>query len=201
MAVQWDATWNSSQSRKYTVNNAMDRIEKMLTKAYLSVIAASREEGARAIYIDIFQDRSLTYLRDVTGVVQKMYNRVTKTTEIITMSYVPSEVEFNNLGVGNLPSGASFRDVEAFVTQLNTAPSTPVIVYIGPAFFTGDVYLPKSIDQRSGTGTILHELSHAVCGTADHAYYWERTYQNVGPCERAKNADTYRAYCQSFDVQ
>lgn len=200
MAVQWDATWNSFQSRKYTTSEAMNRIERMLTRAYLSINVAGRDEAARASYIDIFQDRSLIYLRNVTGVVQKMYNRVTTTTEIIIMSYVHSESVFNQLGIGPLPPGVSIDRVEAFVTQKNTSTSTPVTVYICPAFFNGDVYLPKSINERSGTGTILHELSHAVSGTEDYAYYWESRYQSVGSCERAKNADTYRAYCQSFDL-
>jgi hypothetical protein len=77
---------------------------------------------------------------------------------------------------------------------------TPLTVYVGPAFFTGNVYIPNALNRRTGTGTILHEMSHGVGKTDDHAYTWAGAYAALSAIRRTRNADSYRAYCQSFDM-
>lgn len=200
MAIQWDATW--IESRKHTVEGALERITRMLTKSYLSVKAVKRDEQAKNIYVQHFADNALTYLDDVTNTIKLMLDRVTESKSVLTMSYVPDIAAYNALGIGPLPGGVNIADVEAFVVQLGVAPQTPLSVYVCPSFFTGDVYIPRNVNQRSGTGTILHELSHGVGNNiGDHAYTWDTAnYNALNAHDRAKNADTYRAYCQSFDM-
>jgi hypothetical protein len=197
VAIQWDASW--TQSRRYTVEGALGRITRMLTKSYLSVRAVQRAQQARGIYVQHFADAPLTHLYHVTNVIKSMHDRVT-TSQVLRMSYVPDLPTFNALGVGPLPAGVLLANVEAFVIQRDVAAATPLTVYIGPSFFTGNVYLPNAVNQRTGTGTILHELSHGVAGTDDHAYTWQASYANLSAVRRTRNADSYRAFCQSFDM-
>lgn len=197
MAIQWDNTW--TQSRKLTTEGALERITRMLTRAYLSVQAVQRDNDAKAIYTTHFSDAPLANLQHVQGVIAAMHDRVT-TQQVIVMSFVPDLQTFNALGVGPLPNGVDIRQVEAFVVQSAVAANTPLTVYIAPSFFTGNVYLPNAVNQRTGTGTILHELSHGVSGTLDHAYTWQPAYAGLTAADRANNADSYRAYCQSFDM-
>jgi hypothetical protein len=171
----------------------------MLTASYLSVKAVKRDPKAKAAYIQHFGDGNLVHLNNVTNIIRLMHDRVGGDTEVIMMSYVPNLAAFNALGVGPLPAGTNIEDVEAFVVQVGVDPGTALSVYVCPAFFTGNVYIPNAVNRRTGTGTILHELSHGVGGTADHAYTWQGNYAGLNAVQRSRNADTYRAYCQSFD--
>lgn len=197
MAIQWDTSWN--QSRRATTEGALERITRMLTRAYISIQAVPRDSEARNRYVQHFSDPTLTYLAHVKTIVAAMHDRIA-TTQVVEMSYVPNLPAFTALGVGPLPPGVVIDQVEAFVTQNAVPALTPLTVYIAPAFFTGNVYLPNAQNQRTGTGTILHELSHGVGGTADHAYTWDPAYAGLTAAQRSANADSYRAYCQSFDA-
>lgn len=84
----------------------------------------------------------------------------------------------------------NIADVEAFVVQTGVAPETALKVYIVPSFFTGDVYIPNAVNQRTGTGTVLHELSHGVAATEDHAYTWQANYAGLSAIRRTRNADS-----------
>lgn len=197
MAIQWDATW--AGNRRPTVEGALDRITRMLNRSYLSVQAVTRDDQARAHYVQYFNDPHLIHHFHVSHVIHSMYDRVT-TQQVMIMSYVPDIAAYNALGVGPLPGGVAIVNIEAFVTMKGVAAATPLRVYIAPSFFTGDVYLPNAINQRTGTGTILHELSHGVGSTEDHAYTWQAHYAGLSAVRRTRNADSYRAYCQSFDM-
>ncbi len=196
MAIQWDINWPGG--RKPTAEGAMERISMMLTKAFIAVKGVTSAGDVGAAYNAHFGNQ--TQLAHVTSVIKLMYDRVTSPTQAIVMHYVPDATAYAALGVGPLPAGVNLANVEAFVIQNGVPPATPLHVYIAPAFFTGDVYIPRNVNQRSGTGTVLHELSHGVGGTQDHAYTWQATYAALTPLQRAQNADTYRAYCQSFDM-
>ena len=198
MAIVWDANWN--MARRHTVAGALERILRMLTRASLSVRAAGRDDMARASYVQHFADGNLIHQYHVTGVITSMLNRVAEGGQVMTMSYIPDLPTFNALGVGPLPPGATIGNVEAFVVQRGVGAATPLTVYIAPAFFTGNVYIPNAVNQRTGTGTILHELSHGVGNTDDHAYTWQPNYAGLSAVRRTRNADSYRAYCQSFDM-
>ncbi len=196
MAIQWDATWTG---RRPTVEGALERITRMLTRSYLSIRAVQRDQQARAIYVQHFNDPNLIHLFHVSNVIRSMHDRVT-TAQVMMMSYVPDLITFNALGIGPLPAGVVIADVEAFVVQRGVAAGTQLTVYIAPSFFTGNVYIPNAVNQRTGTGTILHELSHGVGDTDDHAYTWQGNYAGLSAVRRTRNADSYRAYCQSFDM-
>jgi len=198
MAITWDATW--VQSRRLTVQGALERIQWMLTRAYLSIRAVNRDKEARAIYVTYFNNASLTNLVRVTNIIRSMHDRVSLGNQNVTMSYVPDNNAFLALGVGALPAGVTIAQVEAFVVQHGVPPPTPLRLYTCPSFFTGNVYLPNAVNQRTGTGTILHELSHGVGDTSDHAYTWAPAYRSLTADQRAANADSYRAYCQAFDT-
>ena len=198
MAIAWDGSW--IQSRRHTVEGALERIERMLTASYVSVRAVSRDTKAKATYVTHFGDAALANLASVTNVIRIMQERVTAGNQTLTMSYVANAAGFTALGIGALPAGVSIEKVEAFVIQKGVAPTTALTCYIAPAFFTGDVYILNATNQRTGTGTILHELSHGVGNTGDHGYTWEAKYATLSADLRAKNADCYRAYCQSFDM-
>jgi hypothetical protein len=198
MTVNWDGTW--TQSRRHTVEGALERIERMLTNAYISVQAVSRVADQMDIYVQHFDDANMANLGRVTDVIRLMHTRITSDDQNVTMSYVPDHQSFLAVGVGPLPQGVAIDDVEAFVTQRNVGANDPLTVYVCPSFFTGDVYIPNGVNQRTGTGTILHELSHGVAGTDDHAYTWSNGYAMLSANQRANNADSYRAYCQSFDM-
>lgn len=198
MAVQWNATW--TQARRQTVEGAVQRITRMLTRAYLSVNAVALDQQAKATYTQHFADLPLIHLYHVANVVRLMHNRVTAGNQVMVMSYVPDQAAFNALGCGPLPAGANLANVEAFVLQRGVALGTPLTVYVGPAFFTGNVYIPNALNRRTGTGTILHEMSHGVGKTDDHAYTWAGAYAALSAIRRTRNADSYRAYCQSFDM-
>jgi hypothetical protein len=172
----------------------------MLTRAYLSVLAVGLDQQAKAAYVQHFRDRTLIHLHHVTNIVRLMHDRVTTPNQVIVMSYVPDLAAFNALGSGPLPAGVALGNVEAFVVQRGLVWASPLTICIGPAFFTGNVYIPNAANQRTGTGTILHELSHGVGNTDDHAYTWSPAYAALSTVRRTRNADSYRAYCQSFDV-
>ena len=199
MAFDWtDPSWTNA--RRNTVEGATDRILRMFTRSYLSVQAVTRDDEARAAYILYFNDPGLTQLGHVQNIVRDMHDRVAKPSQVVQMIYVPTLAAFTALGVGALPMGVSFDNVEAFVTQSAAPAATPLRLFIGPSFFTGNVYIPNALNQRTGTGTILHELSHGVGGTADQAYPWQPAYAGLTAAQRANNADSFRAYCQSFDA-
>jgi hypothetical protein len=198
MAIQWDATW--THSRRQTVEGALERITRMLTRTHLSVQAVNRDQQARANYIQHFSDGTLIHVHHVSNVIRLMLDRVTTPNQVITMSYIPTLAAFMALNLGPLPAGAQIADVEAFVLQRGAPAATPLRVYVCPGFFTGNVYIPNAVNQRTGTGTILHELSHGVGSTEDHAYTWAPQYAALSAIRRTRNADSYRAYCQSFDV-
>jgi hypothetical protein len=197
MAIAWDGTWN--QSRRQTVQGALERITRMLTRSYLSVRAVNRDNTARNHYVTHFRNATLTELAHVTGVVRLMHDRIAVVGQTITMSYVPTLADFTALNVGPLPVGINFSQIEAFVVQNGVPAATPLMMYIGPSFFRGNIYIATPGNQRTGTGTILHELSHGVGDTDDHAYTWQPAYATITEAQRARNADSYRAYCQAFD--
>ena len=206
MSITWDASWGTGRgaSHKRTVEGALERIMRMLNSAFLAVkaikpAAQMPQQGQRTTYVQHFSDPTLVELGEVTRVITAMYSRICKSSQTIVMSDVPDMTTFNGLSVGPLPACVNFQNVEAFVIHRGVAPGTALSVYICPAFFKGNVYIPKSVNQRTGTGTVLHELSHGVGNTADHAYTWEGTYATLSANQRARNADSYRAYCQSFD--
>ncbi|WP_448569045.1 M35 family metallo-endopeptidase [Thalassotalea ganghwensis] len=198
MAFNWtNSSW--THSRLMTTQGAAERITRMLTRAYLSVKAVQRDEEARGSYIEHFNDAGLTQLAHVQRIIRSMHDRIV-TEQVIQMHYVPDELAFSALSIGPLPDGVALSNVEAFVIARGVEPAEPLDIFIAPAFFTGNVYIPNAINQRTGTGTILHELSHGVGGTVDHAYTWQPQYSELTEMQRANNADTYRAYCQSFDA-
>lgn len=188
--------WNTA--RKSTVEGAMERIVRMLSAAHLSAQAVLRETEARNIYQRHFTN--VTQLTAVQRIIKLMMERVTKSDQHLDFHYVPTLVAFNSIGVGPLPIGMDIKNVEAFVVQRGVVPSTRLKVYFAPAFFSGDVYVSSDVNARTGTGTFLHELSHGVGNTADHAYTWQGAYATLTPAQQAANADSYRAYCQGFDV-
>lgn len=198
MAVQWNATWTNA--RRQTVEGALERITRMLTRAYLSTMAINLDRQAKATYVQHFGDANLIHLYHVTNVVRLMHDRVATANQVMVMAYVPDLAAFNALGTGPLPAGVVLGNVEAFVLRRGLAGASPLTVYIGPAFFTRTVYIPNAVNLRTGTGTILHELSHGVGNTDDHAYAWDAAYAALSAVRRTRNADSYRAYCQSFDM-
>lgn len=186
-------------SRRETVNGAVDRIVRMLTAANVSTrVVRQHEARSWAIYQQHFTDPTLAELDTVQRILQQMLNRMA--TGGLAFHYVPTMASFNTLGVGGLPPGVTIDRVEAFVTQRGVAAGILLDVYISPAFFTGNAYVAANPNVRTGTGTLLHELSHGVGNTADHAYTHEAAYAHLTAAQRAINADSYRAYCQGFDV-
>jgi hypothetical protein len=174
----------------------MDRVQSMLTKAYVSIRAVQRDGAARALYVKHFNNASLTNLPAATNVVRLMHDRIAS--QAVLMTYVPDLIAFNALGFA-LPPGVAFANVGAFVVQNGIAPGTTLTIYVGPSFFGGLVYLPKAPGEASGTGVLLHELSHGVGGTQDHAYTHSGNYRSLSVAQRVTNADSYRAYAQEFD--
>lgn len=194
MTITWDATWTTGH--KNTVQAAMDRIQLMLTKAMMSIHAVQRDNAARALYVKHFNNAALDKLPAATAVVRAMHDRVAK--NAITMTFVPDLASFNALGF-SLPAGVAYSNVGAFVVQSGIPSGTPLTIYVGPSFFSGLVYLPKAPGDASGTGVLLHELSHGVGGTRDHAYTHSPNYKSLSAVQRVANADSYRAYAQEFD--
>lgn len=196
MAFLYDASWNAHRAKRITTEQAMARITRMITAALLSCRAARRDPEARRRYETHFNDPALAQLPTVTRILTTLERRVAGRGQDINLSLLlalpPGLV---------LPPGANWGNVEACAVPANlAAPATPT-VYICPAFFTGNVYVPRNDPtQRSGTGTVIHELTHACCNTADHGYTWQAGYGAMAAAQRATNADTYREYCQEFDV-
>jgi hypothetical protein len=56
----------------------------------------------------------------------------------------------------------------------------------------------SSTDERAGT--IIHECSHLVLGTSDHAYYYEGSFSALTSAQHDMNADSYsvRAFPRTF---
>lgn len=74
-------------------------------------------------------------------------------------------------------------------------------IFLGKAFFASGVY---ALD--SAGGVIIHELTHAICGTDDVDYKGEETYGTV-LCKRLAterpdlaitNADSYEYLCENY---
>ena len=188
------AAW---QLRQHTVEGAIERIVRMLTAAHLSVKAVKLDAAQRAIYEQRFSDVPLLQLATVQRIIGLMLSRMT--TGTLDFHYVPTVAALTGLGVA-LPAGVTIDDVEAFVVQHGVAASVALRVYFCPGFFTGNVYASGDVNARTGTGTFLHELSHGVGNTSDHAYTWQLNFATLTAAQHAMNADTYRAYCQGFDV-
>jgi len=74
-------------------------------------------------------------------------------------------------------------------------------VFLGRAFFTSGVYA-----QDSSGGVIIHELSHAICGTDDVVYKGAQTYgpdlckrlANEKPDLAVHNADSYEYLAENY---
>ena len=190
--VQW------SNARQQTVAGAMGRITRMLTGASLSASAVTRDAQADALYQQHFVDPGHVQLGAVQQVIQRMLARVT--TGTLNFHYVPTLAAFQGLGVGALPAGVVIGNVEAFVIQRGIGAGVALSCYFAPAFFTGNVHVAANPNVRTGTGTFLHEMSHGDGNTQDHAYTWQAGYGALTAAQRADNADSYRAYCQTFDV-
>jgi hypothetical protein len=196
VAFVYDGTWNGQNAKKITTQGAMERITRMVTASLLSCRAVQRDDAARARYVTHFNDAGLLQLPTVTRILQTLERRVARPGEDVVLSLLMAPPP----GLA-LPPGATWNDCEACAVPGNPPPNQPVTVYVCPAFFRGDVYVPRNDPrQRSGTGTVLHELTHACANTADHGYSWQPHYGVMAAAQRATNADTYREYCQEFDV-
>ena len=76
-------------------------------------------------------------------------------------------------------------------------------IFLGRAFFTSGVYA-----QDSSGGVIIHELSHAICGTDDVVYKGQQTYGQAlcqqlalqKPDLAVHNADTYEYLCENYQT-
>jgi hypothetical protein len=189
------AAW---QLRQHTVEGAIERIVRMLTAAQLSARAVRIDAAQRTIYQQYFSDVPLLQLANVQQIIGLMVSRMT--TGTLDFHYVPTLAALNSLGIGRLPAGVSFNNVEAFVVQRGVAANVALRVFFCPRFFTGNVYVTGNVNARTGTGTFLHELSHGVGNTSDYAYTWQPTFAALTAARHAMNADTYRAFCQGFDV-
>ncbi len=205
MAVQWDASWQG-RARRATVQDAFDRITRMLTRATLSLGAARRgDAAARAIYVEHFERgladaaalNDAVYAR-VRRVITSMFNRVTVDGEDITLTYVPDQATFT--GITN--SHEDVTTIVAFAARGRPQPQDAIRIYICPGFFDEEIvtFIASRADQRSGTSSLVHELSHAVDDTQDHAYIDDAGYAGLSSLQRSDNADSYAFYCQAFDM-
>lgn len=74
-------------------------------------------------------------------------------------------------------------------------------IFLGKAFFTSGVY-----DNDSIGGVIIHELTHAMCGTDDVVHNGQETYGEAlcqqlaldRPDLAIKNADSYEYLCENY---
>jgi len=176
---------NWTTGRKNTVKGAIERIQRMLTRSNLSAQAVRRDTKARVNYTTHFTN--LTKLADVQKIIKDMHERVSKAGQNMIFHYVPTTAAFNALGIGPLPAGVTIDRVEMFVTQRGIDSNTDLHAYFAPAFFTRNVYVSDDVNKRTGTGTFLHELSHGVGNTQDHAYTWQPGYATLTSAQRADN--------------
>ena len=197
MTLVWHREWDANQGRKQIANGAFQRITRMITAALSSCLAVRRGNYAYGIYVDHFHDDTLIQLATVRNTLKKMERRIVSGNELIQMRLKltpPRDMA--------LPQGVVWGLVEAYAYPGNPPPSKPVQVFVCPSFFTGDLYLPRRGDAntRTATGTVIHELSHALANTRDHAYTHQPAYANLTAAQAATNADSYREFCQSFDL-
>ncbi len=96
---------------------------------------------------------------------------------------------------GNISQLVGSHNIDViFAYVLNPSPAPGVHMFLCKAFFEA-THLDRGNDAIGGV--FVHELSHTLCGTHDHAY-------GPGPCqaltddEKIENADNYEYFAESF---
>lgn len=89
---------------------------------------------------------------------------------------------------GDVVAGFDFSTLFAFTVSGDGDTSTGM--YLGPMFWQANV--DSGLDTKSGT--IIHEMSHAVVGFEDHAYGKAARELDAHLC--AKNADSIEYFCE-----
>ncbi len=92
-----------------------------------------------------------------------------------------------------LINGQPLSNIFAYV--LNPSPGPGTHVYLCGQFFEGTHLKDRHQDQIGGV--VIHELSHALCGTRDHAY-GDADCRALPVHQMVENADTYEYYCEQY---
>jgi len=71
-------------------------------------------------------------------------------------------------------------------------------IHLCGAFFTAPLH-----GENSQVGTLVHELTHTLCGTLDLAYGMAACAQlaTTNPPQAMTNADNYEYFVESFDIR
>lgn len=69
------------------------------------------------------------------------------------------------------------------------------VAFVAPQFFSKDVFLVNSeydvLSITSKALTVIHECTHLVLQTVDHAYLWQPNFKVLSSKKQLENADSY----------
>lgn len=160
--------------KMHHARDAYQKLSQILTRAHTALVRIGNDDDE--------QERFLTWFGT--------YNQVNKTLvfnniRAIHRAAVTQNITFRNGGNACQPNDFAY-------VRLNTG---LVKVYLCDQFFNAG---RQGID--STVGTIIHELSHLVANTRDHAYGQIRCrgLATMLPVQARSNADNYQYYCESF---
>lgn len=165
-------------NHKNQAENAFNNVTTLLGKANAALIDIGNKQAERDRFVKWFGTYSVANKDQVYGVIHKM---------LIQLRDRQVTLQHGGPNCG--------RDDYAYVAAAGGGLGAGVIIYLCDMFFRAPLY-----GTNSQVGTILHETSHLVGETQDHAY-GEQDCKNLArknPINAILNADNYEFYIESF---
>jgi hypothetical protein len=191
----------SNSLARTEVPKALNRAKGMINQAYLGINTAKSGPN-RTIYERWFGAYDQARWQKVRDNIKDVYD---------ALWLKPVILYFRGEGVsgpndcpaeaGDLTPGSYFGAAWKPQHLPSSLDSDYTYIFLGKAFFTADIYR-----QDSTGGVIIHELTHAICGTDDVVYKGETTYgatlcrrlATERPALAINNADSYEYLCENY---
>jgi hypothetical protein len=192
----------ANSSARADVPRAVQRAQELIEVAYRNIVQARSPGQARTIFETWFgtynQNRFATVFNNVKAIYDALFLKS------VVLYYRGNGV----MGASDCAADnralapANFYGAAWKANQLpSVLNQNCTYIFLGTAFFTSGVY-----NQDSTGGVLIHELSHAICGTDDVVYRGVQTYGHVAcqqlaganPDLAVHNADSYEYLCENY---
>ncbi len=189
----------NSMERKLAID-AVERASEILSRAWQAMLSVKRNmdiRGSYELYFGPFDDGRYntvrTNLKTIHDVVCSqslhLYYRTGKA--VGEAQDVPGSGP--GATIGQMVGTHNIDNIYAYV--LNPPPGPGTHVFLCKLFFNNTHLQQREEDQIGGV--FIHELSHHLCGTRDHAY-GPANCQALDPADMVTNADNYEYFCEQF---
>lgn len=187
------------------VPEAFARAKKLIDVAYRGITQARTGGPHRIIYETWFGTYEMNRFSTVFNNIRALYDALFG--KAVLLYYRGDGVSGANDCAGedgDLTPGSYFGAAWKPQNLPGTLNAGYTHIFLGKAFFTSGVYA-----EDSTGGVIIHELTHAICGTDDIKYKGYTTYgpdlckqlATEKPMLAVNNADNYEYLCENYQTE